>query len=731
MKTASACVLLVSLLVGGLTAGPARLTPEQAAPLRAERQIAVQIKQVYSWQDVDDDGNVKEVRADTPDAQKKPRDLLPLAAETAKALAFAGWQPAPAGAGTKVRLEFEIRGNSLGGEYTGTVSGYQHSGAEVRGHVVILSGGREYAHDFIDAKHPPPYSVNRFYNHPWQAPFDLLMKDCLASVYATINAVHGPGPLLAAVNSDDKLQGESAALALCRQVEPDMQPALLELLRRGDEERRAIAAALLGIMGDERALAPLLEALRATAGEERAGGEYNDYEWDELMKSESEPLAHDARRDRATFLVKEPARDAALWALLQNPAPDKIARLAAALGDGTMPAQARRGLALVLGQLDDKAAGPALVAATRDRSPLVQAAALVALKGYQFHEWDEAAAAVLALTTSAHPRVRTLAREVAGEYSPARSRRYIIAKHGQGAHPHPARVYAELLAHSDPLVRLDGAKMAADAGLKELSDAAQLLRSDAAPVVREGVVKLLLEYNPAEHTEYFILALADPDEATRLRALQALKDGGNPEAAGETEEGKEAKPRPLPEHALAPLLAWAGTTDEAFELLERVQGEGVNDALLAAAENNSAGAPTREAAITELARRGDRRASGLLAGFLAAGEPVARPLQLRDAAGKLDDEALVDPLIRILRQGPEGSQGVAADVLGAMSHTRAVGPMIVALRQAHDRHRQDLADTLRIALQSLTGQYHSSPEDWLNWWKHNAGKPILKPKAAQ
>lgn len=729
MKTVSACALLVPLLVGGLTAGPTRLTPERAAPLRAERQIAVQIKQVYSWQEVDDDGNVKEDRADTPDAQKKPRDLLPLAAETAKALEFAGWRSAPAGASTKVRLEFEIYGNSAGGEYTGTVSGYQHSGAEVNGHVTIVSEGVEIIRESVSAKIEPPYSINRYYLNPWDAPFGLLTKDCLAAVYVALEAVHGPGPLLAAVDSDNGLHRESAALALCRQAEPDLQPALLNLLRRDDEERRAIAAALLGIVGDERALVPLLETLRATAGEGPAGSEYNDYEWEELLKFERDPIERAARRHDAPSLIRGPAADAALWALLQNPAPDKALRLAVALGDGTMPPRARRALALVLGRLDDKAAAPALIAATRDRSPLVQAAALVALKSYHFQESDEAAAAVLALTTSAHPRVRTLAREVAGEYSAARGRQYVIAKHGKDARPSPARVYRELLAHSDPLVRLDGAKLAADAGPKELATAVQLLRSDAAPVVREGVVKLLLEYNPAEHTEYFILALADPDEATRLRALQALKDGGNPEAAGETEEGKEAKPRPLPEHALAPLLAWAGTTDEAFELLERVQGEGVNDALFAAAENKSAGAPTREAAITELARRGDRRAPALLAAFLQAGERVARPRDFSVAAGKLDDEVLVDPLVKILRQGPEGSQVLAAEILGAMSHTRAVGPMIVALRQAQDRGRHELMDRLRTALQNLTGQYFREADEGLAWWKQNAGRPIIKPKA--
>jgi HEAT repeat protein len=177
------------------------------------------------------------------------------------------------------------------------------------------------------------------------------------------------------------------------------------------------------------------------------------------------------------------------------------------------------------------------------------------------------------------------------------------------------------------------------------------------------------------------------------------------------------------------LLALAGTNYDAVELLARVQGEGVNEALLAAAERKGAGAPTREAALTELARRGDRRATGALAAFLAAGEPVAWRQALQQAAGRLDDDALVDPLIKILRQGPEGSQAMAAELLGAMSHTRAVGPMIVALRLAQERNRQDLTEPLRRGLQDLTGQYHHSPDDWLAWWKQNAGKPLIKPKA--
>lgn len=718
MKTVSACALLVPLLAGGLAAEPTRLTPEQAAPLRTARQVAVQIRQVYSWQELDDDGNVKEERTADPGAEKKPRDLLPMAEATARALEFAGWRPAQTGSGAMVTLKIEIEGRALGGEYMGTVSGYQHSGAQVDGYVAVLSGGVEIHHETIFGKIAPPQSIGRYYFNAWDAPFAELTVHGVAALYRVLDAVHGPGPLLAAVHGDDSLHRSAAAMALCARADSDLQPALIGLLRGDDEERRAIAAALLGIVGDERAIGPLLASLHGKAEEENADGNYADFEWDELMRFGHESGSRDTRRDIAQELARKTAREATLWALLQNPAPDKTARLAVALADRSLPAMARHGVALVVGQLDDKAAGPALVVATRDRSPLVRGAAVSGLKHHRFHDLPEAAAAVLAVTTDPHPRVRDLAREAAGAYAPGRSLKYTYGKYGQDIHRHPANLNEELLSHPDAFIRLAEVQSARYSPPEKMSATARLLRTDPAPVVREAVVRLLAENRREAHTEDFILALGDQDEATRLRALQALKDGDNPEAAGET----EAKPSPLPESALAPLLALAGTAPEAFELLERVQGEGVNNALLATAGNKSAGAPTREAAITELARRGDRRASALLAGFLAAGEPVARPLELRDAAGKLDDEALVDPLIKILRQGPEPSQVVVAEILGAMNHTRAVGPMIVALRQAHDRSRHDLADRLRFGLQSLTGQDLSTPEEWLAWWKQSASR---------
>lgn len=728
MKTASACVLLVPLLVGGLTAGPARLTPEQAAPLRAERQIAVQIKQVYSWQDVDDDGNVKEVRADTPDAQKKPRDLLPLAAETAKALGFAGWRPAPTGTASRVVVKIRLSGYARSAEYLGTVSGRQYSGASVHGQVEVQRDETQIIFETFSGEIAPPNSVNRYYLNEWDAPIGELLVLCIAALYRALEAVHGAGPLLAAVSSDDRLHRDAAATALCARADPDHQRALLQLLRQGDDNRRAIAAAALGIVGDEAAFAPLLEAFRATAGEETPNREYSDIEWKELTVFERGLEPREARRDTAQLFAKDMARDAVQWALMQNPAPDKAAKLAELLRDPGIPPMVRRGLALVLGHTEGPMVAQALTVAARDKSPLVRAAALNGLKHYRFRQLPEAATAVFALTTDAHPFVRERAREVAGEYAPSLSLKYTYGKYGQDIHRHPANLNEELLSHPDAFIRLSAVNSSRYSSPEDMSATARLLRTDPAPVVREAVVKLLAEHRRAAHTEDFAFALSDKDEATRWRAFEALKDGGNAVPAGETEE---TKPTRLPEHTLAPLLALAGASHDVGDLLERVQGEGVNDALLVAAESKSAGAPGREAAMIELARRGDRRATPLLAAFLAAGEPVARPHLWPLTAGPLNDEALVDPLIKILRQGPEGSQALAVDILGAMSHTRAVGPMIVALRQAHDRNRQDLSEQLGRALENLTGRQFYGPDEWLAWWKQNAGKPIIKPKAQQ
>jgi hypothetical protein len=40
---------------------------------------------------------------------------------------------------------------------------------------------------------------------------------------------------------------------------------------------------------------------------------------------------------------------------------------------------------------------------------------------------------------------------------------------------------------------------------------------------------------------------------------------------------------------------------------------------------------------------------------------------------------------------------------------------------------EGLAGPTREALESLTGKSFATGEDWLRWWKSNAGKPIVLP----
>jgi hypothetical protein len=50
--------------------------------------------------------------------------------------------------------------------------------------------------------------------------------------------------------------------------------------------------------------------------------------------------------------------------------------------------------------------------------------------------------------------------------------------------------------------------------------------------------------------------------------------------------------------------------------------------------------------------------------------------------------------------------------------------LIAALRAGENN---ELGEDARQALETLTGQSFSTGDEWLRWWKENAGKPIVLP----
>lgn len=724
MKTAAGCVLPLILLAAPAFAAVEReFTPETAASLRAARTVSLEIKQNYTWleeENVDGD-KAEKAEADEVPKAKGPRDLLPLAELTAQALGFAGWKVAAPGVTADLRLVIETEGRALGAEYIGTAGGHNYSGAELNGSVTLFQGEREILYEAFSAEQAPPRQINRIYYQPWDAPFARLLPDFLETIYRTEAAVFGLEPLLIGLKEINEHRPAAARVIFAR-GDATVVPALLTALRSGEGSLGAIAAAGLGVFGDASTLPALLDVLREDPAYPADPATVTESGLEDLLAFDFEPENEDGRRVTAVRVAELPRHQAVEWALLHNPAPDKVRRLAAVLRDRQYPPLARRGAALVLGRLKDPQVEEALLAALQDEVFLVRCAAVSALNNADRWSQRRVADAVLALTTDSQPLVRTRARAALGKFVPDILTRFLNSKYGSGA-----AAYAHLeecLGHPDPLVRLGAVRQSVYAGEAAVATLEKILRSDPVPVVRDATVEVLADRAEAAAEQALVLALADGDEFTRHRALVALDPG-------ETEtDGAEPSP-PLPEAALAPLLAMADSDNPAAEVwrvIKRVQGAGVVAQLLEVARRDNLKPALREITLTELGRRRAAQAAPLLLAQLALPRTIPYEHAVIEAAIQLDDPAMLDPLFALLTQGAPEVRLRVVRVLGGMSHTRAAGPLIAALRRAEEGGQNwELAEQARAALRQLTGQEFAGGEEWLRWWKENAGRPIVRP----
>lgn len=721
MQRAVLPLLVFTLAATGRGADNGAFTPEKVELLRQARTVSLEIKQGWAW-GAEEQAEKNETAATAP-GDKKPHDRLPLAELTKTALEFAGWEVAGPNEPADLRLEIETYGSALGADYVGTVTGHNYSGAELSGHVTLFHHGQEMLHEkFEGTVHPPP-SITRFFSRPPDAPYERLLPDYLEAIYKTEEAVFGCAPILAALKNPEYEHRTAAARVLFARGDAASTPALVELLQTGDENLRTIAATALGVFGEADAIPSLLAALRDDPGYPANPAELGEEQLTNLTKFDYEVEKNtDARRNKAKDVVALERHEAVQWALLQNSAPDKVRRLAALLRDRQAPSMARRGAALVLGLLQDPVAGEALLAALRDEAFIVRAAASLALNQSHYHEQRPVADALLAVAADPQPFARGRVRLALGDFSDEILERHVHAVYGPKA---PVLEHlAVCLTHPDPLVRLGAVRSAHYADEKIIEILGNLLRSDPVPAVREAVVEMLMEQSNHNLDPVIVPALADADDGTRLRALAAL-------AASREEYGDDEKAakKPLPESAAAPLLTMLKLDfppESAWEVLKRVEGSGVNKTLFAAAQREGMNPLFREIMVIELARRGDRRATPLVVAQLNRAGELRYGYLLVDAAAKLDDPALLDPLFAVVRQGAPAARLLAIRMLGKMSQTRSVGPLIAALRPAEDNN-SELAGNIREALRNLTGQDHGGSNGWLRWWKENSGKPIVRP----
>lgn len=714
-------LLVFTLAATGRGADTGAFTPERAELLRQARTVSLEIRQDWAW--TAEDQAEKNETAEAPAEDKKPHDLLPLAELTKTALEFAGWKVVGPGEPAEMKMSVETYGRALGADYIGTVTGHNYSGAELSGHVTLFHQGEEMLHEQFEGTVHPPTSITRFYSRPQDAPYERLLPDCLEAVYKTEEAVFGLAPILAAIKKTEDEQRAAAARVLFARGDTADTPALSALLRTGDENLRTIAATALGVFGEAAAFPELLAALRDDPGYPAQPAELSEEQLLNLTRFDHETEKNSVtRRDQAKDIAALDRHEAVQWALLQNPAPDKVRRLAAVLRDRSAPPMARRGAALVLGPLKDPVAGEALLAALRDEAFIVRAAAISALNNLNYHGQRRVADAVLALTTDPQAFVRSRARAVLGDFALEVLAQQVSATYGRKAPVHEH--LAGALEHADPLVRLGAVRLGQYAGDTLAAALGRLLEGDPVPAVREAVVEILIEQHRPDLEPVIARALADPDEGTRLRALAALD--APPENYGDEEQ--KTRP-PLPEFATKSLLAMMDVDmppEAAWHVLERVQGDGVNTTLLAAAQRDGANPGFCEMLVIELARRGDRHATPMIAAQLNRAKELRYGYLLVDAAAKLDDPALLDPMFVVMRQGASAARLLAVRILGKMSHTRSVGPLIAALRPAEDSD-SEFAGNIREALRNLTGLDHGGSNGWLRWWRENAGKPVIRP----
>ena len=713
------------LLVFGLGAAAGRgadsgaFTPEKAELLRQARTVSLEIKQGWAWGS--EEQAEKTETTDGAAGAKKPGEVLPLAELTKAALEFAGWKVAGPGEPADMKLRVDTFGNALGADYVGTVIGHQYSGAELSGHVTLFHGEEEILSEKFEGTLRPPTSINRYYSQPGDAPYERLLPEYLEALYKTEEAVFGLPPILAAMKKAEDEHRAAAARVLFARGDASSTPALVELLQTSDERLGTLVATALGAFGDATAFPALLAALRNDPGYPANPAELSEGELNRLTQFDHE-FETAARREEAPGVATLSRHEAVQWALLQNPAPDKAGRLAAMLRDRSAPAMARRGAALVLGPLQDPIAGEALRAALKDESFVVRAAVISALGAPGYRGQRPVADALLALTTDPQPYVRSRARVVVGDLA------LDMAERQMNTHNNPrAGVKDDItrgLDEGDPLVRLGAVRLTQYAVTGGVAALDRALQSDPVPAVREAAVDMLFALHRPELEPVIARALGDPDEGTRSHALSAL------DTAQEYYAGEEQKVRtPLPESVAKPLLAMLDVEtppEAAWHLLERVQGDGVNPVLLAAARREDGKPAFREMLVIELMRRGDRRATPLITTLLNRPGDLRLGHLLVDAAAKLDDPALLDPLFAVIKHGAPAARLLAVRMLGGMSHTRSVGPLIAALRPAEDSD-SELAGSIGEALRNLTGQDHGRSDGWLSWWKQNSGRPIVHP----
>ena len=163
-----------------------------------------------------------------------------------------------------VTLKIQAKGEAEGNFYTGSISGYQYSGASLSGTITLKIPGIPAYKKYFEGYISPPFTIIDKYPDPSSAPFDWAFRKSgsfISKIIEMMGEVYGSNTLIAALKDEYRYVREKVAEALEKIGKPAVELLIAALLKHNDSVVRRYAAEALGDIKDSRAVEPLIAAL--------------------------------------------------------------------------------------------------------------------------------------------------------------------------------------------------------------------------------------------------------------------------------------------------------------------------------------------------------------------------------------------------------------------------------------------------------------------------------------
>jgi HEAT repeat protein len=475
---------------------------------------------------------------------------------------------------------------------------------------------------------------------------DADVREIALRALARIGDPRAVAPLVDALRNAEVWLAPRIADILTRHGEYVVEPMINFLEAGGRHPARAWAANILGEVEAHRAFPVLVRALGDLEDEVRAK---SAYALGRLGDRRATPyLLEHLLTDPAPFV-----RARIAGALGQFDDPEVIERLVRALGDPAWWVRMRSVEALE--QIGEQAEAPLLVALD-DPDPELRSRSAVALE-----RLGVPARAVRMIEEDDRPDE---AREILTKFAAAGARELL----------------AELLLHPSTAVRLAVVAAIRRTGRRDLARELIQATSDSDPTVRAAAYDTLRSLREREAIPAALAGLQDTDEAARTEAIHLLGDVGGPEVAADL-RARAADPEVSVRAAVARALGFIGTTEAAPELSQLL---------------TDPAASVRHASIEAIAAAGLSRLVPAVTEALNDSDERVR-IAAADALGRIGAEESVAPLLRAFSGGSPALRTAITRSVGALAPDR--------IGELHDELQRDQADPeTRLAFaDALTG----------------------------